>query len=77
MIARIFSPLFVLHAPSGPRLTIILDAFLNRGRANVIRFGNDVGKNGSGANARDAASGGEKCVRRRDDRVAWPNSKRH
>ena len=51
-------------------LTILLQAFPNRGWANVVRFGIDVGEKRSGADARDSASGGEKCVRRRDNGIA-------
>src|SRR5436190_2272049 len=59
------------------RLTIFLDAFLNRGWPDVACLSIYVGKKWSRPQAGNASSGSEKCVRRRDNGIAASDSKRH
>ena len=58
-------------------LAIFLDAFLNCGCADVIGDRIDIDEKRFRANARDAASGCEKCVRRGDDGIAASDAERH
>src|SRR5437660_11218684 len=57
-------------------LAIFLDAFLNRRWRAVVCLSIYVGKKGSRPRPANASSGSEKYVRRRDNGIAAPDSKR-
>src|SRR5438094_8364796 len=71
-----------LSAPGFPftvriALAIFFEALLNCGRADVVSDRIDIHKQWSRAGASDASSCSKKCVSRRDESLAGPDSKRY